>query len=263
MKKNKLFQNQNIFTGLAAALIIIYGVNIFLTAGILGPVKSESESIRPANLELTLISSDCEACNAMAGVVPFIKSQNVKIVKERNVSLSGRESGELIAKYGIQNVPALVITGEVSKENAAALWQQIGVTPSGGAVVVKDIPPYYSLAEKKVMGVVEVIILQDSCTGCYDPLTHMQVLNRFGVFIDNVAEYNASSGVGENLALKYNITKVPTIILSPDASVYSSLNLVWPSVGNVESDGWYVFRNVEIMGTYRDIANNTIVNVAL
>ncbi len=249
----------NVFAGLVIGLIILYGVNIFLAAGILGPVKEGAEKNRPANLELTFISSECESCNAMGGILPFIKGQGVKITRETNLTTG--EGAALISKYGIRTLPALIVTGEVSKENVQNIWTSLDAKQSQGAMIISGIPPYFDIGEQKVKGAVELLILRDEdCEGCYNPLLHLTVLRQFGVFVENAAEYNVSSGIGASVIAKYNITKVPTIVFSPDASLYQALNQVWPSVGTVESDGWYVFRAVEVMGTYKDLVNNTVVN---
>ena len=65
---------------------------------------------------------------------------------------------------------------------------------------------------------------------------------------------------GKNLVGKYNIKKVPTVLLSPEASAYEALSQVWERVGTVESDGVFVFREMEAINqTYKDLNNNKIV----
>ncbi|MBI2543274.1 MAG: hypothetical protein HYW24_03750 [Candidatus Aenigmarchaeota archaeon] len=250
-----------VFLGLVVVLIILYGINVFLTAQMIAPIKSSAESNRPANLHLTLIANDCENCYDMNNVVSFIKRQNVNIIQERILQYSDKEAQELMSENDIDSLPALIVTGETFKESISSLWDALGVQSDNGVVVVSGYPPYYSLDEQKVVGLVEVIrLIDNSCAECYDVETHMQILPRFGVYVDKSLTYDISSGKGKELIQKYNITKVPTTILSPDADVYSSLTQIWDQVGTVEDDGWYVFRAVEQMGTYKDLAGNKIVN---
>ncbi|MEM5807943.1 MAG: hypothetical protein QW818_02320 [Candidatus Aenigmatarchaeota archaeon] len=257
--ENRLYRN--VFLGLIVALIVLYGVNIFITSKIISPLKSEKE--RPANLHLTLITTDCDNCFDMNNIVSFIKRQtNVKVLTEKNLTYGNKEAQQLISKNNIKVLPALVITGETLQDDVIPLWNNIGAKFVGNVVIVSGYPPYYSLETKNVVGLVQVIKITDnSCTECYNVENHMQILPRFGVYIDKSLTYDISSSNGKDLLKKYNITKVPTIILSPDISVYPALTRIWNQVGTVESDGWYVFRATEQMGTYKDLTQNKVVNV--
>lgn len=257
---NKLFRN--VFLGLVVVLIVLYGVNIYVTGKIISPIKTSAEKEKPANLHLALITNDCENCYKMDSLISFIKRQNVKIITEKNLTYTDKEAQKLISENNIKSLPALVITGETLQDNIFPLWNNIGANFAGNVVIVSGIPPYYSLNTKKVVGLVQVIRLTDnSCAECYDVENHMQILPRFGVYVDKSLTYDVSSTNGKNLLKTYNITKVPTIILSPDVSIYSSLNQIWGQVGRVEKDGWYVFTATEQMGTYKDLSQNKIINM--
>lgn len=259
-RNNELVQNA--FIGLVIALVILYGINIFLTNSALEPIRSKLQQEKPANLHFTLITTaDCENCYDMSQVADFIKRQNVNIIQEKNLNYKNGEAQDIIAKNGIESLPALVITGEVSQANIAHMWVSMGVEPADNAVVIDHIPPYYSLGTDSVVGLVDVIRLTDnSCTECYDVENHMQILPSFGIYVDKSLTYDVSSATGKELLQKYSIKNVPTIILSPDVSVYPSLVDIWNDIGTVESDGWYVFRSTELMGTYKNLALNRIVN---
>ncbi|MBU4246431.1 MAG: hypothetical protein ABIF85_06910 [Nanoarchaeota archaeon] len=47
--------------------------------------------------------------------------------------------------------------------------------------------------------------------------------------------------------MKYNITIVPAMVLSFEASAYSRLSPVWGR-GSIEKDGTYVFRAANLAG---------------
>ena len=250
------------FFGLVVVLIVLYGINIFATNQIINPLKSYAVKERPANLHLTLITNDCDNCYDMNNAVSFIKSQaNVKIITEKNLTYTDKVAQELVSANNIKTLPALVITGETLQDNVMPLWNSMGAEFVGNVVIVSDIPPYYSLDAQKIVGLVQVTKLTDeSCVECYDVENHMTILPRFGVYVDKSIPYDVSSANGKTLVQKYNITKVPTIVLSSDASAYTSLNNVWEDVGTVESDGQYVFRAVEQMGIYKDLSQNKIIN---
>ncbi len=252
---------RNVFLGLVVALIVLYGINLYITGKTISPIKASAESQKPPNLHLTLITNDCKNCYNITNVVSFIKGQDVKIIQEKNLSYTSNEAQKLISENNIKSLPALVITGETLQDNVISLWNNIGAEYVGNVVIVSGIPPYYSLDEQRVVGVVQVIKLTDnSCTGCYNVELHMQILPRFGVYANSSLTYDISTNNGKTLLQKYNITKVPTMVLSPDASVYPALNQIWGDVGTVEKDWWYVFRAVEQMGTYKDLSQNKIIN---
>ena len=60
---------------------------------------------------------------------------------------------------------------------------------------------------------------------------------------------------------RYKITKLPTILLSPDVAQYTNLQKIWNGVGTIEQDGWYVFREMQQLGgaVYKDLATNQTV----
>lgn len=258
--KNKLLSN--ILLGLVVALIVLYAVNVIITGKIIGSIRTE-EKQRPANLHLTLVKPDCENCIDFGTLISAIKQQNVKILQEKNLSYAEAEAKSLVSENNIKSLPALVVKGEVSHPDIASLWDRLGAKPANNVVVISGIPPFYNVAAQKIEGLVQVIKLTDiSCVACYDVELHMQILPRFGVFVSNATAYDISSGSGKDLVQKYNIAKVPAILLSPDASVYPAIVQVWSGVGTKEKDGWFVFRNVEQMGTYRDLNQNTIINAS-
>jgi hypothetical protein len=51
------------------------------------------------------------------------------------------------------------------------------------------------------------------------------------------------------LIQKYNLTQLPAILFSPEASAYLSFDSTWIGTNNtIEQDGWYVFRNYDLLG---------------
>ncbi|MDP2750460.1 MAG: hypothetical protein Q8O89_06530, partial [Nanoarchaeota archaeon] len=100
-----------------------------------------------------------------------------------------------------------------------------------------------------------------SCLTCYNVSIHESIISGLGMKVVSQTKLDVNDVVAKELISKYNITKVPTIIISKDASDYTVMADVWPSVGTYESDGALVFRDVTMMGTYRDLTTNSIVNV--
>ena len=91
-------------------------------------------------------------------------------------------------------------------------------------------------------------------------LINRNILQQFGVAFKEEKILDVARPEAKSLLQKYNISKIPVIILSPDASVYPSLDKAWKSVGTVADDGWLVMRKAEVLGTYRDLITNQVVS---
>lgn len=263
MKKRKLKQ-ANILIVLALALIFLYSINLVYTSKIFSPIRAQAAEQKPASLSFFLIKNDCENCFDMGSYIKLIKAQNVRVIQENTLNVNDKTAQNLIKQHAITSLPAMVVTGEVSKASLAQLWSGLGGVQSDSAVVIQGVPPYYDLSARKVVGLVDVIYLaDDSCLECYDVNDHQLILQRFGISVDQSLPRDASSEEGKALIKKYSITKLPTILLSPAASAYTGLVQVWPQVGTKGADGWYVFRSVELMGTYKNLSSGKIVNASV
>ncbi len=357
---NKL---QQLLMGLVAVLIVIYAVNIVSTTRISSIVEQRAEEARPAELELTGISADCNNCFSVKDVLESLSVQeSLNIVKESHLDGNSEKARELISSIGIRRLPTIILQGEVGKGNVKDSWEdnwkkasykgknvvyftpnapyedvetgkikglvkttvikdcedcremddvlsflrqqgvvfsgeeslvyasdrakslietsgirklpaviitddvdeyeglsqallESGIRKKGGNYVIEAIlPPYRNLSTGRMEGLVKVTYLNDSvCDGCYDVLNQRVILGRFGVVIEEESFVDIGDEEGAEIIKKYNISAVPTIIASPDLAVYPALAQVWPQVGTVEKDGYFVFRKVEVMGEFRDL----------
>ncbi|MEW6035696.1 MAG: hypothetical protein AB1529_03730, partial [Candidatus Micrarchaeota archaeon] len=120
-------------------------------------------------------------------------------------------------------------------------------------------PPYVDLLDNRsIRGFVDAIYLNDSsCADCFDVASLSDYISQSaGLAVVNSTSYDINSSEGQALASKYNITAVPTVLYSPEASYYPSFTGLWVSQNNtVESDGWFVFRAYPLLSgvTYRNI----------
>ena len=258
-------RNENViliilFLFIILALIRSYYINNF-TNEISIKVKEIKEETRPAYISMVkVIDSECKSCFDINQLINFIQSLNVNITSSEILDYSSNKDKESINRLGIKTVPAIVLSGEINKSNVVNMWSRINGKIVDGSVYIEAIPPYRNLSSGEIEGLVKLIMLTDnSCNNCYNVSIHKNILSRFGVFIVNESTYDINSSQGKELISKYNITKVPTILLSPDANVYSLLKQVWLTVGSIEKDGWFVFRAAEIMGVYKDISIGKII----
>ncbi|MBI2578862.1 MAG: cupredoxin domain-containing protein [Candidatus Aenigmarchaeota archaeon] len=211
-----------------------------------------------------ILDESCPDCADLMQVISFFKQQNVKFSSEKTIDYTSQEAKDLIAKFEVQKVPALIISKDILDYPAISqVWDQLNTSEKQGFYALHTtVPPYRDLATNKIEGLVTVIYLNDStCASCYDVQINRQILERnFGVVIANETTDDINSENGRSLVKQYNITKVPIMLASPDASVYAAFTEIWQQVGNVAKDGWYVMRKPEVLGTYKDLAKGIVVN---
>ncbi len=220
------------------------------------------EAARPAEFDLIIITaSDCDNCYNLTPVVDSFKSRGVKIKSEKIVDFSDEQAKDIIAKYKVTKVPTFIATGEVDKDQELrVLLDRAGVV-NGNTFVFTDTPaPYIETNSGEIRGLFNLIYLTDeSCEQCYNVSVHKSILTRFGLRPVEETSYDISSGEGRRLVRQYNIDKVPTIILDGDMTAYNGFDARWQQVGTIEEDGKYVFRQVQIMGTYKDLQTQKVV----
>jgi len=208
-------------------------------------------------VELTLITDpSCTECTDLTQTIPSLK-QVLIITKE--TTLTKTQASSLITKYKIEKLPSLILSKDASLyTEIASSWNAYGTIEEDGSLIFRNVlPPYKDLETNKVRGVVKLTSITDNtCAECYNVSTHELILDRYGVYIKNKETIDITQA--KSLIDKYKIEKVPTIILTGDIEIYTSLTQVWQQVGTIETDGAYVFRSVEQMGKYRDLKTGKV-----
>ncbi|MCX6768041.1 MAG: thioredoxin family protein [Candidatus Micrarchaeota archaeon] len=211
--------------------------------------------------------SSCADCGDYSQAIQQLKTLGMSITNVTVLEYGSAEAKALIAKYGITNVPTLILSKDAAEYgDFETAWEQIGSVESDGTHVIRTPnPPYLDLKTGSIKGRVTLVTLADSsCTGCYDPVMHKTIFEQMGLVITNESTVELNSSEGRALVQKYNITAAPTTLVSPDAAEYVVLAQVWPQVGTVEPDGWLVFRNMGAIkdAVYRDLATGKIVSAS-
>ena len=236
---------ENIFIGLIVLLGIIVIVNIVLTFNLNKDLKKSTATIqeksKPAKVELVLIkNSKCSDCSDISTVANHIKNSNVNVTKETMLEFDSKEGKEIIGRYKIERVPAVVLTGEIDKVNIQGLEKK-----ENALLLTKVEPPYTNAATGKIEGRVILFYLKDpACEKCSDLTPLISQIKNAGVKISEEKTIEPSSDQGKELIKKYSIDFAPTIILSKDAAAYSIMLQAWPQIGSKEADGSYVLRLV-------------------
>ena len=238
---------------LVVILIVILLASLYAVTQI-NKMLAEAEPVTPevAKLKLTTITADCEDCFDISQAAALATATPNTEFEE--ASLSMEEAKDLIEKYSVAKLPALVITGETEGVTIQAFESR------DDALVFDQTPaPYYDVETSSIKGLVKVTLVADSdCEDCVDVSLMVNQLNQFGVKIVEEKTVEFDSAEGKELIEKYSIEKIPTIIFSKDALDYDLISEVWDQVGTTEDDA-LVLRTVT--PPYIDVATGELVGI--
>ncbi|MDO8661369.1 MAG: hypothetical protein Q7K43_05760, partial [Candidatus Woesearchaeota archaeon] len=228
-------------------------------------INTESGNVIGA-VKLTLISDkDCPQCTDLNTFSAQFKQLGIAITKEDKFDVTDSKGNNLVQKYNIEKVPTLIFSSDAAAyDEFAQGFPQVGTIEKDGTFVMRTIPPpYMNVPQNKIYGLVDLTYLTDnSCTECYNVTLHNQILANpqgFNLKLQSEKYVDISSAEGKEIVKKYNITSVPTVLMSKDAGEYQLLVQTWPRVGSVESDGSFVFRDLTVMrGKYKDLVTNKL-----
>ena len=212
-----------------------------------------------------LVDSTCVGCINLKNTIGAYKKSGIAIVEEKEFSWNSEEGQKLIQQYAIEKIPTFIMSSDIAFYDIIKnSWQNVGTVESDGTYIARNIPLPYRDVSKGIVGLVDVIYLNDaSCKECYRPEeVHKNILTQgFGIGIRSEKSLDLVTAAGKNLIAKYNITQVPTLLMSPQVSEYVNLKEIWSQVGTVEKDGWYVFRQLDQIGNvgYKDLNTNQVV----
>jgi len=197
-----------------------------------------------------VIKQDCKECIKAKAYIENFKQFWVYINKPNIINYNSKEWINLIAKYEIKKLPFILFSEDISaykkiSESWTWFWKIIN---NNEYILSKINPPYFDITKWQIVWLLWIKYLVDkSCTDCYDVNTHKQILNRMWVIPTSEETIDISSAKGKRLVKKYNIKKVPTVILSPDAKYYEWLTSAWKQVWSIENDWSYIFRKLDVI----------------
>ena len=204
----------------------------------------------------------CKVCTDFNLALQNLKQNGVFIGKEENLDFSESKAKELIDKFAIKRLPALLLSSDIEAYPDIALSLSQLKSKDSSYYIIESQAPYVEADSGKLRGLAKLTFINDSsCSKCYDVKIHRLILSRFGIAVDKENEVDVNSAEGKQLASKYSIKNVPTIVLTGDLDVYENFKIVWGQVGTVENDGAYVFREIDALGegiVYMDTSTNEI-----
>jgi hypothetical protein len=228
-------------------------VNIFKTG--LPIITGTGELLDVSPVNVTIISPDCDCFDAVNLVQQLVSAGlNTSSITE----LSASEGYDLIQEFSLQKLPAILFSSKIVDYPFYSGLSFYGNLENNVFVFRSPDPPYYKISNGEVInGVVSVTYISHSnCDKCYNVSVHRDVLvNTYGVSIGSEFFVNETSQLIE----EYNISKIPTVILSKEAQDYPALLRVWPGI--IFSDGSLVFTEPDSLGKvwYYDLELDEII----
>ena len=216
----------------------------------------EAKRIKGKVTVVRLEDSSCTECFNISLIVDQLKGAGIKIVSEQTVDAKDTEGKGLIEKYSIEKIPTIIFNKEALEYDVVKqVWEQVGTEESDGKLVLRFVnPPYINASTGKTEGLVTMSLLYDeTCTECFNVSVYKEVFTQsFNMHVEKEEMLDLTSTKGKFLIKKYNITAVPTVVLSKDAGMYPNLAQAWTQVGTEEKDGSFTFRNVGLLKAYFD-----------
>lgn len=212
---------------------------------------------------IAFVDKTCTKCSKLDDIIGSLTDAGMQIAEQKEVDVASAEGKQLAATYKLLYAPVLLMKGDFAAyEDLQEALTQAGTFETDGMYVLRSAtPPYRNLSTKRVEGIVSLTYLtDDTCTQCYDPKLHKEILSRLGMAFGEEKYVDVSSEEGQQYMEQYKFTSLPTVILSADASAYQLFDQIWQQVGTKESDGLFVFRrNDALQETYKDLESGEIV----
>ncbi len=235
------------------------------------PEALTQPATEPAEITVVLITDATEKnLVSLSSLVQQLKQMpELKIIAEKNLEKNSGESKQLIEKYKIERIPAVLLQGETTKAAVLAQnWPRLGTIESDGTMVLRNVPPVYlEVGTGKLRGETKAVFVSvPDKNGVFDASLFRQVLeNAFGLTPIEQETISYNSPKGKELLEKYGLEKLPTFIISGDLEAYPSFPDNWKQVGSIEPDDSFVFREPGVLTglKYFDLNKNEVVETTL
>jgi thiol-disulfide isomerase/thioredoxin len=271
----------NILIWVAAGVVLAIVLFSFMQPS-LSEVKNPGNQTAPANItppanttlppqinesgvDLMLIdANECQECINGTAIMEEIGTYldnlpNIKVSSATTIERSGPEAQALIEQYNITQIPVLIVRGEADyPDEFISTWQKkVGTREPDGSFVSRLIPPpYFSVGENRVVGIVSGVAIRPyGCPDCADPAGFFFTLEdpAIGrVYFTEKIILDENSTEAQQLIAKYNLTRLPTVMVDSEIQRYPVFSQILNL--NKTDDGWFIVRDVK--PPYVDLAAN-------
>jgi len=198
---------------------------------------------------------DCNLCIDFETLKKQLKDMNIAL-KEKTLSYESADAKELIERYKIKTVPAIILSGDTDKVDAFKNWAAFGRIEKDVLIFDNNVPVYYDLEKKRFVGSVTILELVDStCQQCFEPLNSAAIMRLlYSIKVNAIRRVDINSSEGQELIKKHFIDFAPALIFSPELGDYNKE--LYNSLGSFSTDGSFVVR--EKMPPYKDLTTGEI-----
>ncbi len=208
-------------------------------------------------VHLKEIQSDgCMECVPLSQLKIQFEQMNVKIGSYEVIGSYSDKGKELIEKNNLSFTSSLLISKDIEE-----YWWVFDpmkdslIEKEDGYLFKSPLAPYVDIKNNEIKGLVDIILVENkSCEDCFNVSGLKESFLRLGIYFENEKIIDISSNEGKNLLKKYNITAIPTVILSKEIQDYAPIQGTLEQAGTFESDGKYVFRKLDSLNVkYQEI----------
>ncbi|MFZ5501612.1 MAG: hypothetical protein ACOY58_06865, partial [Candidatus Micrarchaeota archaeon] len=169
--------------------------------------------------------SDCRYCADGGSFIASLQGIPASMVfsETKTYFQDDPEAIELIERLNITEIPTILLSDDVQ---SYPIYNELGNLGdvNDGWFVLRDVPaPYVDLPANETRGLVKTIYLFDqSCADCFDIRGFASYLSdATGIAIEQETYFDVRSDDGAAIARNYNVSRIPTLLLSPDADYYT------------------------------------------
>ena len=193
--------------------------------------------------------SSCVECPSLSSVEKEFETLGIKKESYEILSSSSEKGKELIKDNNIKSFNNLLIGKEIEEYwwIFPSLKNKLTEGKDYYSFTQPLMYPYKDAVTGEIKGKVEAkYITANDCQDCFNVSVLKEIFQKVGIYISKENYIDYSSNEGKEIVSKYNITTVPTVILSKEISDYNSLKRVLEQIGSFEGQE-FVFRKPEIL----------------
>ncbi|MBI2580459.1 hypothetical protein HYV85_01490 [Candidatus Woesearchaeota archaeon] len=228
--------NLSAIAAVALLVIVVFqSFQAFTVSQKLDAMAAEAQELnRLPAVQLTAISVessvDCEQCTPVDTLISDAEKARANVTRSTVLKVNDAESQELIGKYDIARLPAVIITGEIDKVTIT------GFTKVNDALISQTPQPYV-LPTGKIRGLVSLTYVNvSSCKECPDLMGVVQQL-RAQIKVADFKAVDKDSEEGKKLVTYYEMARLPGILISSDVNEYP-VAAPLAQIGSVKKDGF-------------------------